>query len=139
MPFEYELDHQKKLVRSTLSGIVTLEDLLRHNQAMHDLFAEGTLNGEWMQLIRNEGARLKEHNPVVAIRTLARNNPWPSSCTRVVVNDNQFIFALCRMYQQLAYSGKNGLQFVRTPEEAEALLEHCRSQSGLGDADDTER
>ncbi|MDF3131006.1 hypothetical protein P0Y35_17480 [Kiritimatiellaeota bacterium B1221] len=129
MPYDYKLCHEKRLVNTTISRSITAEEVLQHNADIKKLFDDGILDESWMQLTQYKDAVLKEKKPVDMVRTLAKKNPWPAACARVVVTEHKFIFALGRVYQQLAYSGENGMRVMRSLEEAEAYLAECRSKT----------
>ena len=124
MPAEFRLDHGKRLVESRAVGVLTGTDLLEHMVAIRTLFEDGTLDATWSQLADFTEVTAVGEPLGYAVPDLARSNPWPRECRRVIIAPMTAIFGLSRMYQLLTGDPDQSIAIVRTRAEALELLAH---------------
>jgi hypothetical protein len=122
VPASFRLDHAKRLVETRGTGVLTGSDLLDHMAAMRALFDAGSLDATWGQIvdftdITGVGEPLGD-----TVEHLARSNPWPRECRRVVIAPMTAIFGLSRMYQLLTGDPDQSIAVVRTRAEALELI-----------------
>jgi hypothetical protein len=86
--------------------------------AIRRLFDDGTLDGSWTQLADFSDVTTPDDFSVEAIRDLARSNPWPPECRRIIIAPATVIFGLGRMYQLLIGDPSESVAIVRTRAEA---------------------
>lgn len=122
MPAEYRLHPEKKLVFTRLFGPVNEQDLLNHIADMTGFFENGSLDRDWRQLVHVDEVGFIGKSPVGLIRHLAKINPWPPECRRVIASENNVTFGLSRIYQQLAGPDNPNLLVVKTLKEAQTFL-----------------
>ena len=122
MPVEFTLDHVHRIVRSRAWDVISERELLGHVQQMHQLFADGTLDGTWRQLADFTGAASLEEVSASGVRLMAENNPWPCAARRVFLAPTPLTFGLSRMYQLMTGCEEDGLTVVQSEDEALALL-----------------
>jgi hypothetical protein len=121
MPADYQLDFSNRLVRTRAWDMVSAGDLFELSSRIHALFADGTIDAGWKELIDFRQVTRTELIPAEAVRQLAQTNPWPKSARRVIVAPVAAVFGISRMYQLLT-SDDAELSVVRTEDEACELL-----------------
>ncbi len=119
MPAELKLDHTKRVVRTRAWDIVTAGDLYALSSQVRGLFADGTIDAAWSELVDFREVTRMDFVPVEAVRALAQSNPWPKESRRVILAPVAVVFGMSRMYQLLSASDDDAIAVVRT--EAEAL------------------
>lgn len=122
MPADCELDHVNRLVRTRASDLVTAGELFALSNRLGRLFADGTIDGEWRELLDFRLVTRMELVPIEAVRQLALDNPWPKTSRRVIVAPSSVVFGVSRMYQLLTHSDGEDMAVVRTEAEALAFL-----------------
>jgi hypothetical protein len=98
--------------------------MLDHMAAIRALFEEGNLDATWSQIADFTEVTMLGEPLGDAVLDLARSNPWPRECRRVVIAPMTAIFGLGRMYQLLTGDPDQNIAVVRTRAEALELLAH---------------
>lgn len=127
MPVAFELDKGKRLVRTRGWDLVTAGDLQALSAGIRQLFADGTLDAEWSELVDFRAVTRTDMIPTEAVRAIARNSPWPKSSRRVIVAPVTVVYGVSRMYQLMSASDDQALAVVRTEAEALEFLAADRS------------
>lgn len=122
MPFAFELDRDNRLVRTRGWDLVTAADLHALSSRIRQMFAEGTLDAGWSELVDLREVTRTDMIPTDAVGAIARNSPWPKSSRRVIVAPVPVVYGVSRMYQLLSSSDDETLAVVRTEAEALAFL-----------------
>jgi hypothetical protein len=108
---------------------VTAGDLHALSAGIRQLFADGTLDAEWSELVDFREVTRTDMIPTAAVRELARNSPWPKSSRRVIVAPVTVVYGVSRMYQLLGASDE-ALAVVKTEAEALEFLTADRRSEG---------
>lgn len=127
MPFPYVLDHSQSLVRTTITGPVTVPDILDHLAAE---MRQGSLG--WRELVDVRG---------VTPPFLTKSEIWQAAREglavigneytgpRAIIVTNQIVYAQCRMFATLVEDAF-AIRVFRDPVVAEHwLLEEYRIDS----------
>ena len=122
MAVGFTLDHERRLVDSRASGVLKGAEMLGHMAAIRELFDDGVLDASWSQVADFSEVTVLSDPLGDAVQDLARGNPWPRECRRVVVAPMTAVFGLSRMYQQLTGDTDQSIAVVRTRAEALELL-----------------
>lgn len=96
--------------------------MLDHMAAVRALFEEGNLDATWSQIVDFTGVTEVGEPLGDTVKDLARANPWPRECRRVIIAPMTAIFGLSRMYQLLTGDTEQNITIVRTRAEALDLL-----------------
>jgi hypothetical protein len=72
MPVAFELEMGKRLVRTRGWDLVTAGDLHALSSAIRQLFADGTLDAEWSELVDLREVTRTDMIPTEAVRAIAR-------------------------------------------------------------------
>jgi len=118
MPVDFTLDPVTRVVHSRAAGHVSEAEMAEHARAIVALFAVGTLDASWAQLLDFSEAAEAAHISSDMIRRVAQYNPWPSTIRRVFVSPQEVIFGLLRMYQVFADLDAEHFFVARSTEEA---------------------
>ncbi|MDF3131005.1 hypothetical protein P0Y35_17475 [Kiritimatiellaeota bacterium B1221] len=122
MPATFTLMPERKWVYTKVYGPVTEKDFMSHVENITAHFQTNHLDETWKQLIFLDDVAYVGKDVVSLIRHLVLINPWPVTCTRVIVSKNKYFFGLARIYQQLADPEQQGIEVVSTLDEAEIIL-----------------
>lgn len=95
MPARFEIDKQKRLVRSVAWGEVTIDDLRNHQRS---LLAHPDFNPDFDQLYNLEGVTSAELTGD-QIRSLALLGVFSSSSRRAIVAPAPSVFGMARMFE----------------------------------------
>ena len=96
--------------------------MAEHARAIVALFAVGTLDASWAQLLDFSEASEAAHISSDMIRRVAQHNPWPPTTRRVFVSPQEVIFGLLRMYQVFADLDSEHFFVARSTADALAWL-----------------
>jgi hypothetical protein len=129
MPFDFELDRERRIVLSRASGSVTDEELLDHMARTRELFKAGVLNSTWAQIADFSEAEDASGVSSIGVARLSEGNPWPRGTARVVIAPKDVQFGLARMYQLLGDLQDHGLEVTRSVADALEFVERRRAQN----------
>ena len=130
MPFEFELDGVAHVVRSRGFGVFTDDDLFNHLKIMRELFADGTLDSTWAQVVDFSAVESFDDVSTEGIWRQAKLNPWPKVSFRAVIAPMDVVFGLARMYQSLCEEQGENVRIVRSEAEAFAWITQEKERSG---------
>lgn len=122
MPASFELDYSRRLLRIRGRDLVTAGQLYAIANEIRQLFADGTIDASWSELVDFREVTRTEHVPTVAVRELAHDSPWPHTARRAIVAPAAAVFGMSRMYQLLSTSADEVMAVVRSEEEALEFL-----------------
>ncbi|MEQ1693051.1 MAG: hypothetical protein ABMA00_17305 [Gemmatimonas sp.] len=126
MPGDFDLDYTARIVRSRAWAVVTEEDVRNHVSRMRELFADGTLDGEWAQIADFSAVTSMTELSTAGVRRLARDNPWPATAVRAFVMPSPEVFGLGRMYQSMVGEASDTIGIVKTAASAEEWVARHR-------------
>jgi hypothetical protein len=132
MPFDIELRPAERTVYTRVSGALTDAELLGHMARIAALFRDGTLDGDWAQIVDFTQVEHVDGISSAGVRRAAEGHPWPQYAVRgfVVSTDEQF--GLARMYQSLGDPKTADLCLTRSPAEAREIVARERVRLGIG-------
>ena len=122
MPVEYQINRSTKRITTKCRGKILDNELLENNEMMCSLFSKKVLDDSWQQLVLFENASYGDTNLIGFLHQLSKLNPWPASCLRAVVTHDNFIFGICRIFQQVTDPNEKGIRVFKNREDAEAYL-----------------
>ena len=118
MAATYEIDATRGLVRTTLAGRVTDDDLAEHQRR---LAADPAFSAQMHQLV--ETAAVAEIAVTgEGIRRVAQANLFGPASRRATVAAQDSHYGMARMFQLLRDAGPEEIAVFRTPHEAHAWL-----------------
>jgi len=121
MPYSVALDPEGRRVRTRCWGVLTDGDLRAYVAEIRGLFTAGTLDGDWAQFADFCAVTRFDVSPA-ALRTIARDNPWPARCRRVFVLPQDVGFGLARLFELTSAVAGANIRVFRSLEEGERWL-----------------
>jgi hypothetical protein len=120
MPTHFEIDPDRRLVVSTGSGRVVIEEMIEHQ---HRLSADPRFRPDFSQLVDFTGVEKVDIGPQ-DVAQLAEMAIFSPASRRAIIAPDPLIFGFSRMYgvyRELA--GEKGVRVFRTRREAERWIE----------------
>ena len=115
MPVRYTIDKERRLILSTMSGVLTAEDIWGHQKALaKDPDFDGSLSqiSDFTQVTKME---LTEQD----VQKFAEASVFDHDARRAIIVKDRFSFGLARMFEVLRESkGEEGLRIFRNLDEA---------------------
>jgi hypothetical protein len=116
MPVKYRVLPAANLVHTVWSGVVTLEDAVRHNDGLR---SDPDFSPSMRQLSDARGVESRVSGE--GVRGLARHSAFGAESRRAIVVSDDTIFGVSRMYEAQAASAGE-VQIFRDIDEALAWL-----------------
>lgn len=115
MPFIYKIDKQHRLVLSTASGTLTLDDFLSHQSR---LLKDPDFDASYCQLA--DFTQVTQLVPVQGgVEKVARKDVFSPTSRRAIVVKNDLQYGFARMFQiHRDLSGERGIRVFRKIDEA---------------------
>jgi hypothetical protein len=117
MPVAYEIDKKRRLVVCTVTGVVTVEDVLRFRE---QILGDSDFDPDFSQLVDATAITRTDIRPDQA-RSLAEESPFSRNSRRALIAGSDLGFALLRVYEIVR--GLRGDKQVRVFRNRAAAME----------------
>jgi len=115
MPAHYKIDKERRLVMTTVFGVVTLADGLAHQEKLRK---DPDFDPSFSQLMDFSHAA-KIELTAEDVRTLAQQSIFSPDSRRAILVSGDLAFGLARMFEALRESfGEQGIRVFRNLDEA---------------------
>jgi hypothetical protein len=131
LPADVELLPVERILLTRAWGALVDEDIVDHMVRTAAMFRDGTLDGDWAQIVDFTAVADVDGITTAGIRRAAEGNPWPRYAVRVFVVSTDEQFGLARMYQAMGRRKTDDLNLTRSAEEARAIVRQERIRLGI--------
>jgi hypothetical protein len=129
MPTSFEIDTKRRLVISSGSGRVVVEEMIEHQRRLQ---ADPRFQPDFSQLVDFTGTEKVDISPQDVAR-LAELALFAPTARRAIIAANPLVFGFSRMYGMFReLAGEKGIRVFRTREEAMRWIDQTEETQEAG-------